>query len=81
MPPGVVMVSSPVTPPLPSGTMANVLVTPTLPMPVVPRMPTVAVGVFSTMASGPDLASWPETKLNTPVATLSTDLPACVPGS
>ena len=52
-----------------------------LPAPVVPRMPLTATGVNSVIESGPDLASVPETKLNTPVAILRTDLPVWEPGS
>ena len=42
----------------------------------VPRMPMVATGVRTTMASEPDLAIWPETKLKTPCTTENEDVPS-----
>lgn len=78
----VVTVSSPEPPG--SGISAMVLVCPAgaaLPTPWVPRMPMVATGVVSTIASGALFAIWPLTKLNTPSTIRSADLPVCAPGS
>ena len=54
---------------------------PTLIATWVPRMPMVATGVSTSMASGPDLAISPETNENTPWTTENAEEPSPVVGS
>jgi hypothetical protein len=41
-----------------------------LPATVVPRIPILATGVVTTIASSPAFATWPDTKEKTPLTTL-----------
>ena len=83
MPPALEIDISP-TRPLSSANKVMVLVSPSAaarPATVVPRMPMLATGVDTVMASGPVLAIWPETKVKTPCTTEIAEVPVWVPGS